>query len=123
MPMHSDVRLMVGHMLVELMTGPATHAELVEASGFADSTVREWLRDLRKAGAVRVCAWDRIRGGQVVKPVYELNVESKPEVKRPKANASSMRSARYRLRQRLRRQGTDPAIAEQIVASQFPLRY
>lgn len=120
MTYHRDVRAMVGRLFIELMSGPCTHAELVEASGLAGSTVREWMRDWRKAGIVRICDWEKIRGGQVVKPVYELNPGNLPDVKRPKAKTASDRTARYRFRKRLRDNGMHPAAIEQAVALHFP---
>lgn len=95
------LRIDIGKMLLELMAGPCTHAELWVASGLAESTVREWVRDWRKARALRIAEWERT--GNTWKPVYGLNPDGLPDVKRHRKMTPEERRAADNLRHRVKR--------------------
>lgn len=97
-----DLRSSMMRMMRALLDGPCTVQDLREASGMADSSVRLWIHAARKAGVLRIAAWERIPTGQSTRPVYELNPEGRRDVARPPRTPASKRAARYRLRKRQR---------------------
>lgn len=95
------VRVGIGKMLAALLEGPCCLQELIDRSGLARSTVHTWMRDFRKLGLVRICAWEALPTGQQTRPVYELNTEHKKDAPRPRKKPGSVRQKRYRARKNL----------------------
>lgn len=85
----SKERSRVARMFAELLYGPATISELVEASGLARSTVTEWISDLRETGAVRVHGFDMHTRGWA--KTYVLNPEGLPDAARPYRSPAEIR--------------------------------
>lgn len=93
-------------MLNELLAGPSTVADLVEASGLAPGTVGEYLDQMnsvrdRRTRLVRVCQWDPDPAGRRTRAVWEWNPGGPPNVKRPcTPTAERTRQYRERVKQR-----------------------
>ena len=56
----------------ELMDGPATAAELVEATGMHMRTVQGFIMALHRKNVVRIAGWERDRSGKQSIRVYEF---------------------------------------------------
>lgn len=80
--------------LVQLLTlAPHSAQELADETGLHVHTVREYVRELVKAGVVRVASWQEDARGRCT--IAEFELSSKPSVKRPRLTAAQ-RAARYR---------------------------
>lgn len=76
-----------------LLQGPITAHELAEATGIHYVTTSEWLRSLRREGAVHICGWLPDSMGRDVTAVYKMGAGTdKPRKRMTQAE----RQARYR---------------------------
>lgn len=118
--MSKPTRTTVPALIEELMYGPATFAELLEASGMPDSTLRMWMAQLREKDrngfprVVRIREWQRSQNeNRVWEAIYELNLEHKKDAPRPKKMTQAQRQAGYKERRRLRRLNKANGVATQ----------
>lgn len=80
-------------MIKLMLEGPATCADLAEATGLHAGTVREYTRELRRAGAAYISAWEKDSRGRDVIKVYTLGIGK--DAKREKLTGAQ-RQARAR---------------------------
>lgn len=59
-------------MIKLLLEGTHTCMELAEATGLHYVTVLQYTRELRRAGAARICAWEKDSRGRDIIKVYTL---------------------------------------------------
>jgi predicted ArsR family transcriptional regulator len=88
-----------------LLDGPATAHEIAEHTGIHLVTAQEWMRCLRKEGAVHIGGWLADSLGRDVTAVYQIG---KGRDKPRHRFTASERQARYR--EKRRRMATDHAI-------------
>lgn len=87
-------------LLQELLNGPSTLKELIEASGLSKVTTNQIVLALRAVKLVRICAWQRDDKGCQSIMVFEF-APDKPNVKRPK-DPHSVRTKRWRANMKAR---------------------
>lgn len=59
-------------MIKMLLDGPHTCTDLAEATGLHYVTVQQYLRELRRAGAAHISAWEKDARGRDMIKVYKL---------------------------------------------------
>jgi predicted ArsR family transcriptional regulator len=84
-------------MIKMLLDGPATCQDLAEATGLHYVTVYQYTRELRRAGAAYISAWEKDSRGRDVIKVYKLG--SGKDAKRERMTGAE-RQARTRERKK-----------------------
>lgn len=85
-------------MIKMLVDGPQTVSEIVEDTGLHRVTVSRYLRELHRAKAVGICAWEPDAKGRDAIKVYELGRTGR-DAKRAKMTQAQRQEA-YRARKR-----------------------
>jgi hypothetical protein len=80
-------------MIKLLLEGTHTCHELAEATGLHYVTVQQYTRELHRAGAARICAWEKDSRGRDMTKVYTLGAGK--DAKRSKLTPAE-RQARLR---------------------------
>ena len=90
-------QLVMAQTVKLLLDGPATAHEVAEHTGIHLVTAQEWMRCLRKEGAVHISGWLADRLGRDTTAVFQLGIgKDKPRHKFTPAE----RQARHRARKR-----------------------
>lgn len=64
--------ILQAHLIKMLCDGPCTIQEIADETGLHYMTVQVYLRELRKAGAAHIAAWEKDARGRDVIKVYAL---------------------------------------------------
>lgn len=93
--MHKINQDTYARLFKELLDGPMTAHEAVEATGLHIVTAQNLFRCLKKHKVVHVSAWEPDRLGRDVTPVYQLGA-GRDKPRRKKSAAERQRASRAR---------------------------